>query len=109
MMKFQDLNFNCNSNFCICLTVKLTSPRSSPEVSSFVAPVNHCVTEIGLREQLLDILITKRHHGLEEQKIEFVNETSGNKDRLSTLQRTSPTSSRSQQVQSATTMFLCDT
>ena len=70
------------------MTTKLTSPNYSPEVSSRVALVNCCVTEMGLQEQLLDIVIENEQTALHQKKTTLVKETSENKRRLQTLQRT---------------------
>jgi dynein heavy chain len=88
IIKFNDKEMDYDENFRVYLTTKLTSPRYSPEIASRVAVVNCCVTEKGLQEQLLDIVIAHEHHDLHEQKIELVKETSDNKRRLQTLQRT---------------------
>ncbi|OHS98802.1 Dynein heavy chain family protein [Tritrichomonas foetus] len=88
MIKFNDKELDYDENFRIYLTTKLTSPNYSPEVSSRVAIVNCCVTENGLQEQLLDIVIANEHKDLHEEKIQLVKETSDNKRRLQTLQST---------------------
>jgi dynein heavy chain len=87
MIKFNDKDLDYDDNFRIFMTTKLTSPRYSPEVSSRIALVNCCVTESGLEEQLLDIVISNEHADKHEEKMRLVKETSENKSRLQTLQK----------------------
>lgn len=88
VIKFNDKELDYDDNFKLFMTTKLTSPNYSPEVSSRVALVNCCVTEQGLQEQLLDIVIENEQTALHQKKTNLVKETSENKRRLQTLQRT---------------------
>jgi len=88
VIKFNDKDLDYDDNFRLYMTTKLTSPNYSPEVSSRVALVNCCVTEMGLQEQLLDSVIENEQTALHQKKTTLVKETSENKRRLQTLQRT---------------------
>jgi dynein heavy chain len=68
------------------MTTKLTSQNYSSEVSSQVVLVNCCVTEQGLQEQLLDIVIANEYVDKHEEKTELVKTTSENKPKLQTIQ-----------------------
>ncbi|KAF0978551.1 hypothetical protein FDP41_002371 [Naegleria fowleri] len=55
-------------NFKLFLTTKLSNPKYSPEIASSLSIINFSVTNHGLEEQLLAILVRKEKPELEEQK-----------------------------------------
>ena len=87
IIKFNDKELDWDDDFRLFMTTKLSAPNYSPEISSSVTIVNCCVTEQGLQEQLLDIVIENEQTALHQKKTTLVSETAENKGRLQVLQK----------------------
>merc|ERR1719498_220569 len=60
--------------FKLYLQTKLPNPHYIPEVQAQTTLVNFTVTEKGLEEQLLAVVVSEERLDLEEQRAELVNQ-----------------------------------
>ena len=68
------------------LTSKLQNPSFSPDLSALVSVVNFTVTEIGLEEQLLSVVVSKEEEALESEKYKVIQEESDGINQLAELE-----------------------
>jgi dynein heavy chain len=52
---------------CCCLQTKLSNPHYKPEIAAQTTLVNFCVTEKGLEDQLLALVVDHERPDLQEQ------------------------------------------
>ena len=71
-----------NDNFRLYITTSLPNPHYAPEVSSITSLVNFAVTEIGLEEQLLALVVNEEKPNLELQKSSVVTKLASGKRKL---------------------------
>lgn len=55
-----------NPNFKMFLTTKLANPKFSPELSAKTTVIDFTVTQHGLEQQLLSVVLTKKQRILED-------------------------------------------
>lgn len=67
-----------NSNFRLYLTSHLRNPLYLPETCNKMSIVNFALTQKGLEQQLLDILISKERPDLQEQREQLIEEFAKN-------------------------------
>lgn len=71
-----------NENFRLYLTSHLKNPLHLPETCNKVNIVNFALTQKGLEQQLLDILISKERPDLQEQREKLIEEFARNQSLL---------------------------
>ena len=75
-----------DTNFQLYLQTKLANPHYIPEVQAQCTLVNFTVTEKGLEDQLLALVVLKERPDLEEQKSELIRAENGFKVQLQGLE-----------------------
>lgn len=73
-------------NFRMYLTTKIANPVLDPSVYAKALVINYAVTVDGLEDQLLSVVVREERTDLEEQREMLIEETSINKNLLSTLE-----------------------
>lgn len=72
IMKFGGKDLNLHGNFRMFLHTKLNNPHYPPEVQAETTLINFTVTEDGLGDQLLTLVVGKERPDLAKQKIELI-------------------------------------
>lgn len=75
-----------DANFRMYLTTKIANPILDPSVYAKALVINYAVTVDGLEDQLLSVVVREERADLEEQREMLIEETSINKNFLSTLE-----------------------
>ncbi|POM59710.1 hypothetical protein PHPALM_31519 [Phytophthora palmivora] len=75
-IKLGDKNVEWDANFRLYFTSKLANPHYSPEVMGKTMIVNYSVTQDGLANQLLNVVVAHERPDLEEQYSDLVTEMS---------------------------------
>lgn len=75
-----------STDFCLYLTTKLRNPHYLPETSTKVALINFMITEEGLTDQLLAIVVSKERPDLEAEKEKLIIEGAENKKTLQNIE-----------------------
>eukprot|EP00736_Rhodelphis_marinus_P009344 Rmarinus@m.3249 len=78
-LKLGDKEVDWDDSFRLYLVTKLPNPHYSPEVFGKVLIINFGVTEQGLQDQLLNVVVGHERADLERQREELVMEMSQNK------------------------------
>ena len=73
---------NIRASFVLYMTTKLPKPHYSPEICSLLTMVNFTVTEEGLIEQTLNIIVKKEDPTTERNREDTVNKSLENKKKL---------------------------
>lgn len=73
-------------NFRMYLTTKISNPVLDPSIYAKALVINYSVTLDGLEDQLLSVVVREERRDLEEQREMLIEETSINKNLLSTLE-----------------------
>ncbi|KAL4108550.1 hypothetical protein PRIC1_000265 [Phytophthora ramorum] len=76
LIKLGDKNVEWDANFRLYFTSKLANPHYSPEVMGKTMIVNYSVTQDGLANQLLNVVVAHERPDLEEQYSDLVTEMS---------------------------------
>lgn len=63
-MKFSGKDLELNPNFILYLQTKLSNPHYPPEIQAEAALINFTVTEEGLGDQLLSLVVQKERPDL---------------------------------------------
>ena len=63
-----------NANFRLILQSKLCNPHYSPEIQAETTLINFTVSQEGLEEQILTLVVNKEKVELEIQKMEFIQQ-----------------------------------
>ena len=74
-----------NANFKLFLTCKLGNPEFSPELSAKTTIIDFTVTQTGLEQQLLSVVLSKKQRVLEESLKSLLKEVTQNKQVLKKL------------------------
>jgi len=74
VMKLGDKEVEYDPNFKLYLQTKLSNPHYKPEISAQATIVNFCVTEKGLEDQLLALVVEKERFDLQEQSTALVRQ-----------------------------------
>ena len=74
VMKLGDKEVDYDPNFKLYLQTKLSNPHYKPEVAAQTTLVNFCVTEKGLEDQLLALVVEKERFDLQEQSSNLVRQ-----------------------------------
>eukprot|EP00898_Chlorokybus_atmophyticus_P005691 jgi/Chlat1/6122/Chrsp409S05665 len=72
--------------FRLFLTTRLPNPHYTPELSAKVAVIDFRVTAVGLEDQLLNKLILKEKHELEEQRQKLLEDVNTYKKKIKQLE-----------------------
>merc|ERR1740121_2095799 len=83
MIKLGESILEWNKAFKFYLTTKLRNPHYLPEVAVKVTLLNFMITQVGLQDQLLNIVVEKERAELAEEKARLVVEGAENKAALS--------------------------
>ena len=67
IMKIGDAEVSYDNRFRLYLQTKLSNPHYKPEVAAQTTLVNFCVTEKGLEDQLLALVVDHERPDLQEQ------------------------------------------
>lgn len=81
-----DKEVDVDVNFRLYLTTKIANPVFDPSVYAKALVINYAVTVDGLEDQLLSVVVREERSDLEEQREMLIEETSINKNLLSTLE-----------------------
>ena len=76
-----------NTNFKLFMTCRLGNPKFSPELSAKSTIIDFTVTQNGLEQQLLSVVLTKRQRVLEESLVSLLKEVTKNKKVLKELDK----------------------
>ena len=71
-MKLGDKDVEYNKNFKLILHTKLSNPHYPPEIQAETTLINFTVTESGLEDQLLALVVNKERPDLEETKTQLL-------------------------------------
>ncbi|KAI3434555.1 hypothetical protein D9Q98_002628 [Chlorella vulgaris] len=74
IMKIGDADVEYNDSFRLYLQTRLSNPHYKPEVAAQTTLVNFCVTEAGLEEQLLALVVNHERPDLQEGAIQLVKQ-----------------------------------
>ena len=75
-----------SSDFFLYMTTKLRNPHYLPEICTQVVMINFMITEEGLTDQLLALLVSKERPDLESEKEKLVVESADNKKALKQIE-----------------------
>jgi len=82
MLKLGEAIIEYQKDFKFYLTTKLRNPHYLPEVAVKVTLLNFMITQVGLQDQLLNIVVEKERPDLAEEKARLVVEGAENKEHL---------------------------
>lgn len=88
LIKLGGKNIEWDENFRLYFTSKLANPHYSPEIMSKTMIINYSVTQKGLTNQLLDVVVGHERPDLEEQYHHLVMEMSENTQLIVELEDT---------------------
>ena len=86
LVNFNGQDIEMDKNFSIFMTTKLANPNFLPEVFIRSTVINFSVTELGLEEQLLSLIVQKDEPERQAQRIEIVKTMSASKIDLKTAE-----------------------
>ncbi|XP_071449339.1 dynein axonemal heavy chain 3-like [Hetaerina americana] len=75
-----------NNDFRFYITTRQRNPHYLPEIAVKVTLLNFMITQLGLQDQLLGILVAKERPDLEEKKNELILESASNKKMLKEIE-----------------------
>lgn len=81
-----DKEVDVDPNFRMYLTTKLTNPTFDPAVYAKALVINYSVTESGLEDQLLSVVVRTERPDLEDMRENLISESSVNKNLLQQLE-----------------------
>jgi dynein heavy chain len=85
-IKMGDKELSLHNDFNLYLHTKLQSPHYPPEIQAECTLINFTVTESGLEDQLLALVVKKERPDLAAQKDTLIQDLNGYKIKLSNLQ-----------------------
>ena len=85
-IKMGDKELSLHPNFSLYLHTKLQSPHYPPEIQAECTLINFTVTESGLEDQLLALVVKKERPDLAQQKEQLIQDLNGYKIKLNNLQ-----------------------
>ena len=85
-IKMGDKELSLSPSFNLYLHTKLQSPHYPPEIQAECTLINFTVTETGLEDQLLALVVRKERPDLAEKKEELIQQLNGFKIKLMQLQ-----------------------
>jgi len=85
-IKMGDKELALNPKFNLFLHTKLSNPHYPPEIQAECTLINFTVTETGLEDQLLDLVVLKERPDLSAQSVELIQQQNEFKITLSNLE-----------------------
>ena len=85
-IKLGDSILDWDDNFRLYLVSKISNPHYSPEIAGKTMIINFCVTQQGLEDQLLDVVVGHERPDLQKQREELIQTMSRNNILLSELE-----------------------
>jgi len=85
-IKMGDKELTLHANFNLFLHTKLSNPHYPPEIQAECTLINFTVTESGLEDQLLALVVKKERPDLAAQKEELIQQQNGFKIKLKELE-----------------------
>jgi dynein heavy chain len=85
-IKLGDSVLDWDDNFRLYLVSKLTNPKYTPEISGKTMIINFCVTQQGLEDQLLDVVVGHERPDLQSQREDLIQLMSKNNIMLAELE-----------------------
>ena len=85
-IKLGDNLLDWDANFRLYLVSKLTNPNYTPEIAGKTMIINFCVTQQGLEDQLLDVVVGHERPDLQKQREELIQTMSKNNILLAELE-----------------------
>lgn len=82
-----DKELSLNSNFNLFIHTKLSNPHYQPEIQAECTLINFTVTEKGLEDQLLSLVVKKERPDLASQNEELIQQQNDFKIKLGALQK----------------------
>ncbi len=70
-----DKEVDFDPNFRLYLNTKLSNPKYGPKIFGNAAVINCAVTEKGLEDQLLGVIVKHEQNRLEEQREKLIHST----------------------------------
>lgn len=86
LVKFAGKDLMLNKNFRLFLHTKLSSPHYPPEIQAEAALINFTVTEAGLGDQLLTLVVERERPDLAKMKMELIEQQNNFKIKLQELE-----------------------
>ncbi len=72
IVKFAGKDLELNPKFKLFLQTKLSNPHYPPEIQAEAALINFTVTEAGLGDQLLALVVSRERPDLSKKKVELI-------------------------------------
>lgn len=85
-IRLGDKEFTLHSNFKLLMHTKLSNPHYPPEIQAECTLINFTVTEAGLEDQLLALVVKKERPDLAQQKEELIKQSNEFKIKLKQLE-----------------------
>eukprot|EP00927_Polykrikos_kofoidii_P017168 TRINITY_DN17790_c1_g3_i1.p1 TRINITY_DN17790_c1_g3~~TRINITY_DN17790_c1_g3_i1.p1 ORF type:complete len:1649 (+),score=334.05 TRINITY_DN17790_c1_g3_i1:463-4947(+) len=85
-LKLGDREINYNPNFKLFMQTKLSNPHYPPEIQAECTVINFTVTEVGLEDQLLFLVVKLERPDLARKKAELIQQQNEYKLRLADLE-----------------------
>jgi len=82
ILKFAGKDLTLHSNFKLFLQTKLSNPHYPPEVQAEATLINFTVTEDGLGDQLLYLIVKRERPDLAAKKLELITQQNDFKIKL---------------------------
>jgi dynein heavy chain len=73
-IKMGDRDLSLHENFKLIMHTKLSNPHYPPEIQAECTLINFTVTEAGLEDQLLAVVVKKERPDLAEQKEKLITQ-----------------------------------
>ncbi|KRW98533.1 P-loop containing nucleoside triphosphate hydrolase [Pseudocohnilembus persalinus] len=86
IIKFAGKDLILSSEFRLFLHTKLSNPHYPPEVQAEAALINFTVTEVGLADQLLTLVVSRERPDLAQQKVQLITQQNDFKIELKSLE-----------------------
>jgi len=86
IIKMGDKELSLSPNFKLFLHSKLSNPHYPPEIQAECTIINFTVTELGLEDQLLSLVVKKERPDLAAQREELIQQQNGFKIKLKELE-----------------------
>eukprot|EP00003_Mantamonas_plastica_P006673 TRINITY_DN1548_c0_g5_i2.p1 TRINITY_DN1548_c0_g5~~TRINITY_DN1548_c0_g5_i2.p1 ORF type:complete len:3052 (-),score=1213.08 TRINITY_DN1548_c0_g5_i2:66-8516(-) len=86
LVHFNDKDLDWDPQFRLYMTTKVANPQYNPELFGQTMVINCCVTQQGLEEQLLSVVVGYERSDLEKQRTKLIKDTSDNKGKLKRLE-----------------------
>jgi dynein heavy chain len=86
-LQLGDKEISLNKDFHLFLHTKLSNPHYQPEIQAECTLINFTVTEAGLEDQLLNLVVKKERPDLAQQKEELIQQQNEFKIKLKQLEK----------------------